>query len=1173
MNEQRIQDYLNLIEMLLGSSSKQEILEILKANLNLIDEGLMAAIEQVAKQMAAQENQDAAKWLHNLAAQLIVSMRKQHQAYLNLIQMLVSCPNEQRLKVLQANQDLVDEGLVRAIEQVAISIAEENKPNAIGLQDLAERLAVELYQSSYYDQGIIFAELALRLDLLLLGEEHPHVATSLNNLASFYYEQGRYSEAEQLFKEALELRQKLLGEEHPHVATSLNNLAGVYRLQGRYSKAESLLKQVLSLDKHWLGEVHPEVAISLNNLAAIYYDQGRYSEAEPLFKQALELTQHLEKDVYQQVAFSLNHLAQVYRLQGRYSQAEGLLKQALELTQRLLGDQHPDLAFSMDILAGLYRDIGRYNESESLYEQTLALRRYVLGNEHLYVAMTLNNLAELYHDQERYSEAESLYKQTLIMKQQLLGDEHPNVATSMHNLAGFYYSQGRYSEAESLYKQTLIMKQRLLGDEHPDVAGSLNNMALLYYDLGRYSEAEPLLKQALEIRQHLLGDKHPDLGNSLENLATLLVAIHRQTEAITKLFQAIQIESNILSQAFAICSEADRLSYLQTIRGGLYILLSLILGYFHHSTEVVRTALDTVLRRKSLSAAALTAQNRALLDGRYPHLTSEFQQLRALSDQIIHLTFSLPKQDELHTYQKRLSRRQAQYDELQRRLASQVPETHLQEQLKTVECCAVALELSEGTVLVEFVRFLVFAFNAIPAHQEPRWQPARYLAFVLPAKQPDQVRMIDLGLAEDIDHLIQNFRESVIPGKQKNTGGLLDFGDWDDAPVLEIMKSNPAAAIRLREAIFEPIRPYLGEMKSLILAPDGALNLIPFQILPIDETGKQLLMDKYTISYLSVGRDILRAKVQPTRPASAPLVIADPDFDLAAEQCAESHTTNLPPTTLDILNTLGGDRRFERMSGTRLIGESLAKKLKGVRLYLEAEAVESHLATCQSPSILLIATHGIFFSDAQDKPPTQELTLSRLDLLSKGKIENPMMRSGLALAGANTWLADGSLPKEAGKGFVFAQDVAGLDLWANEITVLSACNTAMGDIKIGEGVFGLRRAFAVAGAKTLVMSLWPVPDKATALLMERFFDNCDRGLGRAEALQEAQNYLRTITVKELRQSSLGLEVLKDLLGVKELDSQVSISCQENDTPLEHPFYWGAWICQGDTTPLPFTACS
>ncbi len=175
------------------------------------------------------------------------------------------------------------------------------------------------------------------------------------------------------------------------------------------------------------------------------------------------------------------------------------------------------------------------------------------------------------------------------------------------------------------------------------------------------------------------------------------------------------------------------------------------------------------------------------------------------------------------------------------------------------------------------------------------------------------------------------------------------------------------------------------------------------------------------------------------------------------------------------------------------------------------------------------------------------------------------MRSGLAFAGAETWLKGGKLPPKAGKGFLFAQDIIGIDLWDNEIAILVACETAIGDIKNGEGVFGLRRAFAVAGAKTLVMSLWSVPTKATVLLMERFFDNLQGGLRRVDALQEAQNYIRRITIEELQQFALGREVIDELLKLKIL-SESKLSCQEF-RPIEHQFFWGAWVCQGETTEL------
>jgi CHAT domain-containing protein len=336
---------------------------------------------------------------------------------------------------------------------------------------------------------------------------------------------------------------------------------------------------------------------------------------------------------------------------------------------------------------------------------------------------------------------------------------------------------------------------------------------------------------------------------------------------------------------------------------------------------------------------------------------------------------------------------------------------------------------------------------------------------------------------------------------------------------------------------------------------------------------------------------------------------------------------------------------FKRTKGTRLLGESVAKLL-GVSPYLDKEALASRLTGCESPEILLIATHGLFSREVQLQdyldlilalltcPSGQEAELlqKNRNLLDKTLLEvmeqvaarlaetenhkaadrlrnfaaqvaaiidestqqtptqnppnspyqggnsnpayqggnskmqhpeDPMLRSALAFAGANAWLKGKTLPNEARKGLVFAQDVAALDLWATELAVLSACNTAMGDIKIGEGVFGLRRAFAVAGAKTLVMSLWSVPDRTTAILMERFFTNLQQGLGRVDALQDAQNYIRTITVKDLQQSSLGLAVLEELEKLLAQDYQF---CQDN-RPLEPPYFWGAWVCQGDTTAM------
>ncbi|MDZ8094652.1 MAG: tetratricopeptide repeat protein [Nostoc sp. DedQUE05] len=329
--------------------------------------------------------------------------------------------------------------------------------------------------------------------------------------ARFYKGQGLYDQALPWYKKCLQISKKLLSEEHPDIASSLNNLALLYDFQGRYSEAEPLYQQALELRRKLLGEEHPDVAACLNNLASLYNSQGRYSEAEPLYQQALELRRKLLGEEHPDIAQSLNNLALLYDFQGRYSEAEPLYQQALALWRNLLGEEHPDIALSLNNLASLYNFQGRYSEAEPLHQQALAVRRNLLGEEHPDIAQSLNNLAYLYYSQGRYSEAEPLYQQALALWRNLLGEEHPDVAACLNNLAVLYRDQGRYSESELLHIRALKLRRKLLGEEHPDVAQSLKNLVALYNSQGRYSEAEPFYIQALVLYRKLLGEEHPDV--------------------------------------------------------------------------------------------------------------------------------------------------------------------------------------------------------------------------------------------------------------------------------------------------------------------------------------------------------------------------------------------------------------------------------------------------------------------------------------------------------------------------------------------------------------------------------------------------------------------------------------------------------------------------------------
>ncbi|MEQ8997942.1 MAG: tetratricopeptide repeat protein [Coleofasciculus sp. B1-GNL1-01] len=949
---------------------------------------------------------------------------------------------------------------------------EEHPDIATSLNNLAL-----LYQNQgrYSEAEPLFRQ-ALAMRKRLLGEEHPQIATSLNHLALLYQNQGRYSEAEPLFRQALEMRKRLLGQNHPDVATSLNNLALLYQNQGRYSEAEPLYRQALEMRKRLLGQNHPDVATSLNNLALLYQNQGRYSEAEPLFRQALEMKKRLLGEDHPWVATSLNNLALLYQNQGRYSEAEPLFRQALAMRKRLLGQNHPDVATSLNNLAALYRNQGRYSEAEPLYRQALEMRKRLLGQEHPDVAQSLHNLAVLYDTQGRYSEAESLYRQALEMFKRLLGQDHPDVATSLASLAALYRNQGRYSEAESLYRQALEMFKRLLGQDHPDVATSLNNLALLYRNQGRYTEAEPLFRQSLEIIKRLMGEDHPRVAMSLYNLAVLYSQLGDIDNTLTVLQEGLNIEEYNLTANLAAGSNRQKRDYLQTLSGSTNFAPSFHLNSAPNNPQAANLALTTIFRRKGriLDVSTntlqrlrqnLTPENQALL----AELADTYRQLTNLIYKTSENDITLPPED----YRIQLASLEQQAQQLENQLSRQSEQFRIESQPVTIE--TIQQLIPEDTVLVELVRYY---------HQgEPR-----YAAYILSSQGTPEA--IDLGAAAIIDQKVADFRQLFQNGNQ--------------IPIPLIKQSARA----LDTVLMEPVRERMGNNRHILIAPDGTLNLIPFEVL-VDENNRYLI-ETYSFSYLTSGRDLLR--LQTSFPSQQPpVLIADPYFQRPGEVIQPRGKAMTPLSEMIPLIDLS-QKTFTPLPGT-------AEEVEAIGQLLEVTPLTGSLATenvvkqVNRPSILHIATHGFL----ETNPESETVQTLR---------ENyPLLLSGLVLAG---FRVGGSGDED---GILTAQEMSLLNLMGTKLVVLSAVDTGLGHIETGEGIYGFRRALVLAGSESQVTSLWKISDAATVDLMVKYYQKLQDNQGRTEALRQSQ-----------------LEML-------------------NSEAYQHPYYWAAFILSGDWTPM------
>ena len=400
-----------------------------------------------------------------------------------------------------------------------------------------------LYERAQYKEAEPLYQRALVICEQVLGSMHPHVAHSLNNLASLSTAQGKYEQVEQLYQQMLEIEEKVLGPTHPLVATNLNDQANLYADQGKYKEAEPLYKRALAIREEVLGPDHLDVARSHTDLAILYMDQGKYKDAEPLYKRALAIREEVLGPNHPNVAYSFISLAILYMDQGKYKDAEELMQRARNIYEKVLGPEHPQVAHSLNNLASLYMDQGKYKEAEPLYKRALAIREEVLGSEHPQVAYSLNNLASLYANQGKHKEAEPLFERVLEIRQKTLGLEHPNVAYSLNSLANLYADQGKYEQAELLYQRVLEIKEQVLGRAHPDVVYCLNSLVSLYIDQGKYEQAEPLYRRIVEIRGKLLGRTHLHLATTLDNYAALLQKMGREDEAAERETQAREIRA------------------------------------------------------------------------------------------------------------------------------------------------------------------------------------------------------------------------------------------------------------------------------------------------------------------------------------------------------------------------------------------------------------------------------------------------------------------------------------------------------------------------------------------------------------------------------------------------------------------------------------------------------
>lgn len=1090
---------------------------------------------------------------------------------------LPQAPQEERWKELNAQaEDLYNQKKYAEaipIAQEALRLAEESfGPEHHAVVTSLNQLAILYYFQRQDSDARPLFQRALEIGEKALGPEHPEVAKALHGLARLYYMERKYDEAEPLLLRSLVIFEKALGLEHLEVAKALYNLARLYVSQRKYDEAESLYIRSLTIFENIYGADNPEVAITLDGLAYLYSTQQKYTDAEQLYRRSLNIRKKAYGEDHPEVAYSLANLARLYEDQRKLEEAERFFRSSLTIREKAYGPDHPEVAQVLYDLAWLYRSQFKYTEAEKLFQRVLRIREKAYGEEHPRITSILNNLAGLYSDQRKYDEAERLYRRSLAIREKAYGTDHPRVASELSNLANLYLYQGKYDEAEPLLKRALQIREKAYGPEdeflstplgnlawayiyqgnydeaepllkralqirekahgpdgepvasplyalarfhisqgkfdeaepllqraisiyekisktsHPNVAVFLNYLSDIYIHQDKYSEAEPLLRRALDILIKVVRPEHPEVGIVLSNFARLYYARGQRDQAQAFFDRSLQNMAKQFEYHFTYMSEKERLLFLDKVSEAFPLYYSFCFAYRKQDPTLVGKMYDVLLWQKGFVVSSISTLRSQILASGDPEALKLLEKLTAIKTQLANLIIAQPiGRRPSRTLVQQLEK---ETNELEKELVRRSTTFAEQKRLAHITWRDVQKALKKKETAVELVRFRY--------HDGKRWTDKIYYAALIVTPESETAPTL------------------VLLGEEEKLEGspLSEYRKLVEARVKPRARSDST----IYSAFWKPLETALAKTKRIYLSPDGILNLISWGALPAGDG--RLLMEKYDLRTLSSTKDILREKY--SHEAKSTVLIGNPRFSLEEDQHRTVART-LQQTEQSKLLLAASERgrrsREQRggnlpsLPGTKEELESIQSLLKKegweTELYTEENALEEAIKSVQRPRVLHVATHGFFLPDQEvDQLDVRDVSEER----PSGR-ENPMLRSGLFFAGADQTLLGGSTPPELDDGVLTAYEATGLNLHGTELVVLSACETGLGEVKNGEGVFGLRRALQVAGAEAVLMSLWPVPDQETKELMTLFYNKWLAGKDKYKAFREAQMELRA-KVKE-----------------------------------------------------------
>jgi len=917
-----------------------------------------------------------------------------------------------------------------------------------------------------------------------------NTAISLNNYAGFLISRERYKDAEPVVRRSLELAELEAKKRPISMDVPLAKLARIHTELGRHTEAEKLLKEGVdeALKKH--GETSPFTAAAMANLGEFYHRTEKLELAEEFARKVLTIRQKQAENNPIALINALKNLGIILTFRGQYAKAETIYLAVLKEMESRYEAGDPRIAEVLTRLGSLYMRISLYDKAEKQYQRALAIRESFFGKDKGIVAQSLTDLGNIAMRREEYDKAEKLFLQAIDIFERTIAKDCLQLAHPLNSLAVLRAEAKGAVELE-LYQRIEKIYAKHRGPDDTDALTSLLNLGLGYKAAKRPGDADPMLRKCVAGLTRRLGASHPNTVLAMHHLATNSYALGKVDEA-RELMDKVRrhTRSYVTSVLPSLTPELQRQFLHSTDNGVAYFAFSIAMANAKDQDMATASAAWLANSKGTIhEVQSISAQLAKVGDS--PSATK----LRKLHEELTQLSISDAGAKDAETGKRReaLSGEIHKLEFVLRESGSRVVES-----LTYVELADIRKKLTDKSVLIDITQCAELNVNGKKG--EKNYHPAHYVAWVTP--KTGAVKVVDLGEADVIDKLVAAARKDLNAAEKT----IINDGE----PIAE--KKTRAVLLAVAEKALHPILKEIGDANELIISPDGSLWLMPWSAMPLPN-GKYAV-ESFRIRNVVSGRDLVLAnsKVKP----SSPIIIADPDYDLDPADAAKEaklmlgNKTPGGADTRGLLKTLNLGQ-VQRLQGTaveaKFVAPSLEKWLNAApRVLTDKQALKSVVKTAKGPEALIISTHGFFQPDQEVEANDSAglVTSLKRDVKVAGNqpYQDPLTRCGLLFAACNT--QKNNTGPVVDDGLLTGLEVVNCDFRGTKLVVLSACETGLGDVKNGEGVAGLRQAFQLAGAETIIATLWQIPDTASAKLVVAFFDYLAKGTGRSEGLQAAQ---------------------------------------------------------------------